>query len=565
MADEIDTALADYEPTDSEDSVQDESVQMQNGDVDPGLARQNGTGAEGPIQGPNDVQLSDQELGGIANGQGAPAAVMSPAQLGNPNPMQAANSALSAGNDTALAQQDVTKAIGEKNSADADLLDAQAAQKAADEQEQKDLQASQNEALERTHAETERIQKQYDDFKFHDHWKEAAPANKALAILFSAIGGAANSRGLGPNEALKSMDDISEREYRKDVAELGKKENLIKWKREGEKDLASRYEKERAGLLVQQSSRLKMMGDLAQSQYLKTHPGATVDEAKQNVVVKGAYQKAAETYSAAVRDIYKIEAAKEAAKLKARKAGGGGNAVGLSDLIKMREDGVPDSEIARKAAELHIPPKVYLPAIKDVHARNAENAKTAADAEKKDSNNIKDPWTGESIGPSPSPRGLTVARKDQANGVQLTDLLDEYAAHVKKYGSNLTGLDREALAERNRLWAGVAAQKRVWSALPASESGLELEKAQVGGTGKLWDLQPQSLKSIENMKEEVKRVTKQRANILAGKPANYVPEKKAKAASPAPSVPPDDVVARARVRAANGEQKAIDWLAAHGK
>lgn len=392
MADEIDTALADYEPTDSEDSVQDESVQMQNGDVDPGLARQNGTGAEGPIQGPNDAQLSDQELGGIANGQGAPAAVMSPAQLGNPNPMQAANSALSAGNDTALAQQDVTKAIGEKNAADADLLDAQAAQKAADEQEQKDLQASQNEALERTHAETERIQKQYDDFKFHDHWKEAAPANKALAILFSAIGGAANSRGLGPNEALKSMDDISEREYRKDVAELGKKENLIKWKREGEKDLASRYEKERAGLLVQQSSRLKMMGDLAQSQYLKTHPGATVDEAKQNVVVKGAYQKAAETYSAAVRDIYKIEAAKEAAKLKARKAGGGGNThpEAAKELIAMREGGATDSEIAGVAADkFKIGPKDYrqnyLPLLKDVQARTgAENR----ESEKEDTRTV---------------------------------------------------------------------------------------------------------------------------------------------------------------------------------
>ncbi len=320
MADEIDDALSDYEPTDTESDVQDASVMMDN----------TVPVAEGPI---DETPITSSELSRIAAQPGnAPVASALPVQPTG-DPLVSAHQALAAGNETANAQGGVGDAIKIQNEAKAQQLEDENVQRQLDEQENRDKQAEQDAILEKTHAEVENAQKKYSEFKFHDHWRDASPANKALAIIFSAVGGAAATRTGGQNEALKAMDDITEREYKRDLAGLSKQENFIKWKREGEKDLVGRFEKERSALLVQQSERLKHMANYAQSQYLRKNPGATVEEAKNSELAAGLRQKAAETYSSAVRDIYKINAQKAAALAKAKHAGSAGSSVALTNFI----------------------------------------------------------------------------------------------------------------------------------------------------------------------------------------------------------------------------------------
>ncbi len=316
MADEIDDALSEYEPTDTESDVQDTSVMMDN----------QVPVSEGQI---DETPITASELSRIAAQPGnAPVASAAPFQPTG-DPLVSAQQALAAGNETANAQSGVGDAIKIQNEAKAQQLEDENVQRQLDEQESRDKQAEQDAILEKTHSEVEDAQKKYSEFKFHDHWRDASPANKALAIIFSAVGGAAATRTGGQNEALKAMDDITEREYKRDLADLSKQENFIKWKREGEKDLVGRFEKERSALLVQQSERLKHMANYAQSQYLRKNPGATVEEARNSELAAGLRQKAAETYSSAVRDIYKINAQKAAALAKAKHAGGGASSAAL--------------------------------------------------------------------------------------------------------------------------------------------------------------------------------------------------------------------------------------------
>lgn len=307
--DEIDDALSEYEPTDTESDVQDASVMMD----------QPAAIAEGPV---DETPITSGELDRIAAQPGnAPVVSSRPVQPSG-EPLIAARQALAMGNETANAQGGVGDAIKIQNEAKAQQLEDEHVQTQIDEQERRDKEAEHNAILERTHSEVEAAQKKYSEFKFHDHWRDASPANKALAIIFSAVGGAAATRAGGQNEALRAMDDITEREYKRDMAELSKQENFIKWKRDGEKDLVGRFEKERANLLVQQSERLKHMANYAQSQYLRKNPGATVEEAKNSELAAGLRQKASETYSNAVRDIYKIQTSLAAAKERAKQNGG---------------------------------------------------------------------------------------------------------------------------------------------------------------------------------------------------------------------------------------------------
>ena len=397
MADAIDEALSDYEPTDTESDVQDTS-DMMNQDVIPNEALGNPTTTQlspaeesqyaawkqklpGRLQSESDYDLkgfwkknpnwspdnpeahmtdefklpnhptfsnesryynaATQNVGGrwngdvyVPNNPGFKDGVdeSSPVQPST-NPTVAAQQALADGNETANAQGKVGDAIKIQNEAEAQKLEDADVQTKLDEQERRDKEAEQNAILEKTHSEVEAAQKKYSEFKFHDHWRDASPANKALAIIFSAVGGAAATRAGGQNEALRAMDDISDREYKRDLADLSKQENFIKWKRDGEKDLVGRFEKERSALLVQQSERLKHMANYAQSQYLRKNPGATVEEAKNSELAAGLRQKAAETYSSAVRDIYKINAQKAAALARAKHAGAAGSSAALTSFI----------------------------------------------------------------------------------------------------------------------------------------------------------------------------------------------------------------------------------------
>ncbi len=520
MADEIDDALSDYEPTDTESDVQDMSVMM----------NQPVPIAEGPA---DETPITSSELTRIAAQPGnAPVASAAPVQPTG-DPLISAQQALAAGNETANAQSGVGDAIKIQNEAKAQQLEDENVQRQLDEQENRDKQAEQDAILEKTHQEVDAAQKKYADFKFANHWRDASPANKALAIIFSAVGGAAATRTGGQNEALRAMDDITEREYKRDLADLSKQENFIKWKREGEKDLVGRFEKERSALLVQQSERLKHMANYAQSQYLRKNPGATVEEAKNSELAAGLRQKAAETYSSAVRDIYKINAQKAAALARAKHAGGGGSLSALQEFTDAVNALKPGEQISPRIQLLgrragykpsQVTPEVDRLRNSGAKAQHIEGVNDAAN-DKKSAAMIKDPWTGQDVGQAPAPRMLPKFRDAQSAGVQLVDNLKAYKKFLQEKGTSNWKPEDVAMAEN--LWASGVAQKRVWSQLPASESGIELEKAQFGGKPVAWDVKPTSLAVIDRMIHEVTDVTRQRANIMAGKPANFKPEKQA--------------------------------------
>ncbi len=523
MSDEIDDALSEYEPTDTESDVQDTSVMMDN----------QVPVAEGPV---DETPITASELSRIAAQPGnAPVASAAPVQPTG-DPLISAQQALAMGNETANAQGGVGDAIKIQNEAKAQQLEDENVQRQLDEQENRDKQAEQDAILEKTHSEVDAAQKKYADFKFANHWRDASPANKALAIIFSAVGGAAATRTGGQNEALRAMDDITEREYKRDLADLSKQENFIKWKREGEKDLVGRFEKERSALLVQQSERLKHMANYAQSQYLRKNPGATVEEAKNSELAAGLRQKAAETYSSAVRDIYKINAQKAAALARAKQAGsgtGGGSSAALEAYyaaVNTMKPGEPITPaVAILARKANIKPNQIAADIDRIRnsGAKAEHIEGVNDAakDKKDANVIKDPWTGVEIGTPPGQGGrmLPKFREAQSAGVQLVDNLKAYKKFLQEKGTSNWKPEDVAMAEN--LWASGVAQKRVWSQLPASESGIELEKAQFGGKPVAWDIKPTSLAVIDRMIHEVTDVTRQRANIMAGKPANWKPER----------------------------------------
>lgn len=75
------------------------------------------------------------------------------------------------------------------------------------------------------------------------------------------------------------------------------------------------------------------------------------------------------------------ENARGIAMLRKKKTGGGGGGAGLTELIAMREQGLPDSEIAARAAQLGISPKAYLPSLKEVRAGAAKEAKAPTEAQ----------------------------------------------------------------------------------------------------------------------------------------------------------------------------------------
>lgn len=535
--DDVDAALSDYEPTDTEGDVQDENVQMQN---QPTQA----VDAETP-----NAPVSNGELDRIS-GATAPTPTMPADQLGNPNPMQAANSALAAGNATAAAQGGVGSAIGEKEQFMAQEAQDREVQARLDAQERADQEAAQHAALEKTHAETEAATKKFDEFKFHDHWKEAPVGHKVLAMLFSGIGGAAAARTGGQNEALRAMDDISQREYNQDVQRLNKAETFMKWKKEGEKDLQSRFEKEKAGLQMQQAARLKSMADSAESHYLRTHPGATVDEAKNNVIVAGLTQKAAETYSGAVQNIYKIEAAKQAALLKAKKAGaGGGSSAGLSELISMREQGKPDSEIAARAAALHINPKVWLPAVKDVSARNHTES-TEGNTEKK---------------LSAADEARTVVFEGKRYLAPTSRIVDKVDQRLINYGDAEESLkDLLAYHKSDPLKAKLPLGDRYDRAVLAVATVTTANASDKTTTHEANTIKNYGLSSEDAIKRTLAHVQERKKAFLSTlKPVDDEPAKADKPETSKPKIPPD-VIERAKSRAASGDKKAIDWLTGHG-
>ncbi len=536
--DDVDAALSDYEPTDTEGDVQDENVQMQN-------APTQAVDAETPDQG-----VSNGELDRIS-GAVAPTPTMPADQLGNPNPMQAANQAFDAGKATAAAQGGVGTALGEKEQFMAQEAQDREVQARLDEQERADQAAAQHEALEKTHAETEAAAKKYDEFKFHDHWKEAPVGHKVLAMLFSGLGGAAAARTGGPNEALRAMDDISQREYNQDVQRLNKAETFMKWKKEGETNLQSRFEKEKANLQMQQAARLKSMADLAESHYLRTHPGATVDEAKNNVIVAGLTQKAAETYSGAVQNIYKIEAAKQAALLKAKKAGaGGGNMGALKQFTDRANELKPGEPIPADLMELgrragyklnQITPEI------DRLRNTGSKSEGGERAEKK---------------LSAADEARTVVFEGKRYLAPTSRIVDKVDQRLINYGDAEESL-RDLLAYHKsdplkaKLPLGDRYDRAVLAVATVTTANAS-DKTTTHEANTIKNFGLSSPDAIQRTLDHVKQ--RKQAFISTLKPVDDEPSP---TKADKPKIP-TDVIERAKARAASGDKKAKDWLAGHG-
>lgn len=471
----------------------------------------------------------------------------------------------------------------------------------------------------------------YKDMSVQDAWGDNGTAKRVLAGIAMILGGRLGAAVvIGAAQGLEEKKRTELALQEKVMAQAGR--SLEEIKDQTAEDMAA-FKNRQAAAFGVTAARLE------QEKRAQGIPENKIAEDKEIIAIKAAEQKAnldrKKLEIDAENDRLKMDLVKEQTRMTkehadlyartkgkgAKGSGGGGGGKGgvadraqaVADAIRdgaMNEDGtrreLSYGEKIAVAKQNGIPlngksSETTLDTINKTTAFDVSQSRKGTAAEDKkqkakterETNVIKDPWTGAEIGPAPSTRGLTVARKDQAQGVQLVDTLKEYRDHLAKYGDHIglfgkDGLSRQdILTERSRLWADAAGNRRVWSNLPSSEAGLDLEKAQMGGTGKLWDIQPTSVHTIDSMINEVQRVTNQRSNILAGKPANWKPTAKGPPAGDEPAAPagepktpstganaqkakdiqsgfPVDQIQKARAAAAGGNPKAEKWLTDRG-
>lgn len=122
-----------------------------------------------------------------------------------------------------------------------------------------------------------------------------------------------------------------------------------------------------------------------------------------------------------------------AAELRIKGKGAGGGGAHLDELIAMKESGAADSAIAKRAQELKIPPKLYLPSIANVDRTRSRDAKDAKAAE-------MDPRTVMVAG---KPRGLApnarMVKNIEDRAVQYDDALESAKALLERRRKSLIG------------------------------------------------------------------------------------------------------------------------------
>ena len=266
-----------------------------------------------------------------------------------PSAVPAVDAAHESAQGTVRAQEQVGEAKKTAGQTEAASLDAKVAQQHKDAQEQQDMEDAHRRAVSDAGADVRNAEDEVKNFKFHDHWQGKSIASKVLQTIFSGFGGIAEARGLGPNQITAALDAMDAKEQHNQEIGLKTKENLLKWRKEGETDLLSRLDQETGKLKVKQAARLDMMANEAKAQALR-QPGTTPDQAENNVLVHKLREKADQIRSEAEVKLYEARAKAEAAKIKAKKTGaGGGVAAGgkLADAVEAIRGGAGLAQVIR--------------------------------------------------------------------------------------------------------------------------------------------------------------------------------------------------------------------------
>lgn len=152
--------------------------------------------------------------------------------------------------------------------------------------------------------------------------------------------------------------------------------------------------------------------------------------------------------------------------------GAGGGGAGLSELIKLKEDGHPDSEIAARAAQLGIPAggkTGWLQATKEVTRGGAITTRLG----ERDAGLQVTDENGQPLGKAKGPQEAMQLSKSNKAFAQLKERLTALIADVQQNGDRV--LLPEATQRRNSLMAAFNAAARVYNGLGATDASQKLE------------------------------------------------------------------------------------------
>jgi len=238
--------------------------------------------------------------------------------------------AYSASKDKAAAQANVGNEIANQAEGAAQSHEGMSVEQRAQEQELRDQQAAHAKGLEDARRLVEAKQQEVADFKFHDYFQDHS---RVGAKIFAAAGGYLQGAHGGPNYNLESIHKSIEADYQKQRDALADKKQFVTWAKEGEKDLASRYQQERASLLVQQGKATQAAGEEMKAQLLRN--GVPMAQAENDVTVKGLLQQGAQTYANGEMQLARVLTQKELAKAKAARAHAAGGGVPIKTAIQL--------------------------------------------------------------------------------------------------------------------------------------------------------------------------------------------------------------------------------------
>jgi hypothetical protein len=155
----------------------------------------------------------------------------------------------------------------------------------------------------------------------------------------------------------------------------------------------------------------------------------------------------------------------------------------LAELLQMKIDGKNDSEIAARAAELHVPESIWTGPVKNIPREEAVKDKTAERHRQLEVTGLN----GEPLGEAHSPNDKK--KLDDAN-IAFQQMHDRAQALIDDIHANGDRVLAPAdVQRRNALYAAFAAAGRVYNALGVSNANVELEKqiaAAAGTPGHGW-------------------------------------------------------------------------------
>jgi len=403
-------------------------------------------------------------------------------------------------------QNEAARAMNAAQGGQLDVAAATEKQKAADAaQAEHDAYAKQRQDIEKAH--TERLnarmaQQTADEQALRDEIN-AKPApesfgHKLMAAIAIGLGQYAAIRTGTSNNALKIIEGAAEEKVaaRKQAIE----QRRLQAERSGKMTTELRAELDDELRRVNgdhavylEATKAKLEKELARIGVPQAQIAANTDLQKLGA---DALQKREEVLKGIRDDETTLARADIAAAAKKKAAGAGGGGKGIAELVTMKEDGKKDSEIAARAAQLGIPPKTYLPSLKEVRAGSAAAAKADNDA------SVVRDEQGNPIGHVPTGRGGAqgFATRD-ADYARAAAQLEALKKDIDENGARV--FMPEAVKRRQTLKKNADIAVATVSPLGKTDEAMKLESGSIGKGGD-WSLMGANPEAVANKIEELK-------------------------------------------------------------